>query len=160
MDDDGLRTAYAELAAAARSGDFVAPEPGEWTAEQVVAHVIVNDRLLASATADLLDDGEPSFSNDMAQRLSLLDAVVESCETMDGLISEMQRQSRELCGLAQQMDEIIGPRRVTVHLLDHDETVMEGPLPWDSVLKVHAEQHLPSHTAQVLALRDGAPKLT
>ena len=154
MDDGDLRRAYDALAEAARSGEFGSPPAGEWTATQVLAHVIASDRAMCAATAELLDDGEPSFVNDAAQRLMVLDAIVASCEGLDELIVEMRRQGRELCALVQMLDESVAARTVSVHLTDHDDVRVHGPMPWQTILAIHAASHLPTHTAQLESLRN------
>ena len=153
MDDADLRLAYAALAHTARAGTFDPPRSGEWTAAQVLAHVIVNDRAMCTVTAELLDDGEPSFSNEVAQQLVVLDAICASCDGLEPLIAEVERQGRELCNLVQRLDETLASRTVSVHLTDHGEVRLQGPLPWRSILDTHAQRHLPAHTEQLAALR-------
>lgn len=153
MDDADLRLAYAALAHVARSGAFDPPPSGEWTAAQVLAHVIVNDRAMCMVTAELLDDGEPSFANDIAQQPVVLDAVCASCEGLEPLIVEVERQGRELCNLVQRLDDMLASRTVSVHLTDHGDVRLHGPVPWRSILETHAQRHLPGHTEQLAALR-------
>jgi hypothetical protein len=48
MDTTKLDEGHRELAALARAGGFGPPPPGEWTAEQVLAHVACADTAIAS----------------------------------------------------------------------------------------------------------------
>lgn len=57
MDAAQLRQAYEVLLAEAETGGFGPPPPGEWTAEQVVAHVAANDELLIEATEAVIAYG-------------------------------------------------------------------------------------------------------
>jgi len=50
MDIEGLRLAYAEFIAATQQGPFRRPADGGWSAEMVLAHVVVGDRLIAQTT--------------------------------------------------------------------------------------------------------------
>jgi hypothetical protein len=153
VDDGALRQAYAGLVQEALAGGFGEPPEGEWSAAQVLAHVIVNDRLLAIVTAELLDDGEPSFSNEMSQRTTLLDAVVATCPDLAALAQELARQGRELCQLVGRLTPELAARRVTVHFEDHGEVVLEASMPWEQIMSIHAERHLPAHLEQLTALR-------
>jgi hypothetical protein len=48
MDTTELERAYADFLAVARAGGFGPPPPGEWTAEQVIAHVACADTSIAA----------------------------------------------------------------------------------------------------------------
>jgi hypothetical protein len=50
MDTAALRKAYEELLAEIALGGFGPPQDGEWSAAQVVAHVVTNDDLLVDTT--------------------------------------------------------------------------------------------------------------
>lgn len=54
MDTTELRKAYDELLTEVAAGGFGDPRPGQWRAEQVVAHVAANDEVLASTTEAVL----------------------------------------------------------------------------------------------------------
>lgn len=43
METTDLWAAYADLLAVAGRGQFGVPPPGEWTAEQLLAHIVATD---------------------------------------------------------------------------------------------------------------------
>ena len=153
MDVSDLRRAYAALAATARDGPFRDPAEYDWSASQVLAHVIANDRLICAVSADLIDDGEPSFDNETAHRLTVLDAIAASAGDLDALVWAVERQGREVCALMELMDPDIAERRVTVSLVDDGEVRMQGPVAWTSMMEIHVTRHLPGHSEQIRALR-------
>ena len=153
VDTVGLRSAYQAVAAAARNGPFRDPGTDEWNTAQILGHLIANDRLVCAVAADLIDDGEPSFDNESAHRMTLVDAIVASVPDHECLVQQMERQAEEVCALMESMDDDIAQRRVTVSSFDDGEMRMDGPEPWCSLMNVHALLHLPAHTSQILALR-------
>ena len=110
MDTVDLRSAYQAVADAARNGPFREPGTDEWTTAQILGHLIANDRLVCAVAADLIDDGEPSFDNEMAHRMTLVDAIVASVPDHECLVQQMERQAEEVCALMDRMDDDIAQR--------------------------------------------------
>jgi hypothetical protein len=65
VDTTGLRAAYQSFLAVARSEGFGPPPPPEWTAAQLLAHIIAGDTAItavALAVAEQLTDAEADIS--------------------------------------------------------------------------------------------------
>lgn len=157
MDTSALEEGYKRLLDVARDGGFAQPtETGAWTAEQVVAHVVVSDRLLAHVTTELLADGGPTYTNEPATRTELLDEVARAYDDLAGLVAEARRGGLVLVRLTRQLDEATAATAVPTCIVDGGVTRVNTPMPWAGVLNTHAEVHLASHAGRLEALRDGA----
>lgn len=157
MDTGALEEGYKRLLDVARDGGFGRPSETEaWTAERVLAHVVVSDRLLAHVTAELLADAQPTYTNEPATRLVLLDEVARASDGLDGLIAEARRGGLVLVRLTRQLDDARAAAAVPTCIVEGDVTRMNTPMPWAGVLNTHAEVHLPDRAARLEALRDGA----
>lgn len=152
METADLRRAYDVLLAEADGGGFGPPPEGEWTAEQVVAHVAANDELMTEATEAVIA-GSPwvCYNHNIIHRTQL-DALVAECGGLPGLTRLLRGTSRRLCDLTEQL----GGRSSTLvdtHLHDGFELRIDEQLPWGRTLDIHGRLHLPVHTAQLRALR-------
>lgn len=158
MDAAELRQAYEVLLAEAETGGFGPPPPGEWTAEQVVAHIAANDELLIEATEAVIAGSPYVCYNHNSIHRPQLDALVAECYGIAGLAARVRTSSGRLSELV----ERLGPRSSTpvdTNIRDGDEIVINEPLPWGRTIDIHGRVHLPLHTDQLRALRptDAAP---
>jgi hypothetical protein len=155
MDTADLRQAYEVLCAEAAAGGFGPPPTGEWTAEQVVAHVATNDRLLAETTEAVLAGDPKAYYNHDAIDAARLDTVVAERGDLGGLVELVRATSAALVALAERLDE---QNDLPVHtqIRDGDHMMVDQPLPWGQVLAMHASAHLPIHTRQLRSLRGDA----
>lgn len=159
--DDGLpdvgplRAAYAAFFAEALAGGSGAPADGGWTAAQVVAHVALNDDGLARVCRALVVDGSPSFDNAVPNDRRALDALVAAHGgDLAALVATGRRRAHEVCLLLDRLDEAALAREVPCRLVDGDEVMVDGPVPWGRIaVQVQAARHLPAHTDQLRALR-------
>ncbi|MDY7101806.1 MAG: SRPBCC domain-containing protein [Actinomycetota bacterium] len=153
----GLADAYDAFfaeAAAAGPGGFAPPDDGGWTAEQVVAHVALNDLAMTAVAHALVHRGEPAFENHTCQVRETLDAVVGGCGDLDGLVAFGRRCAAQALAAARRLDE--GQRAHPVACrLEHDgEVVADAPMPWGLVaIETQATRHLPAHVEQLRKLR-------
>jgi len=150
-----LRDAYETLFTELAGGGFGAPPPGEWSAELVVAHVATNDGLLAEATeAVLAGDARPYYNHDAVDTPALESAVASRGGDLTVLAQWARTSADRLCELAERLGlGASGETMVQFHVEDGGEVVVDRPLPWATVLDIHATVHLPSHTDQLRALR-------
>ncbi len=149
-----LREAYAALLAEAESGGFGPPPPGEWTAEQVLAHVALNDAAMAAVGRALIHEEEVRFDNRTCQDRAVLDAVVERCGSLAGLVDLVRRRADDALLVLGRLgaDQLGTP--VHCQLLHDGEVVVDEPMPWGQVADVvQAARHLPAHTGQLRDLR-------
>lgn len=153
-----LREGYGELFAEATAGGFGPPPAGEWTAEQVVAHIAVNDGLMAAVCRSLIHQAEaPRFENEVSNDPAVLDRMVEAGSGDLGRLVDLGRQRAEqLVLLLGRLDPEQRAAPVHARLVDHGQVRLDEPRPWWSLaVGVQTGFHLPSHTEQLRSLRPG-----
>jgi hypothetical protein len=156
MDTQDLRRAYAEFVAAARAGHFAAPSSdGDWSAEMVLAHVVVGDRLIAEAAGRIMAGGTASFDNSASQSQPYLESVVEAAGDWDGLLAAVERTGQELVALADRMSDEQASTPIATRIISHNAVVLDASVPLSSLVRVPADAHLRMHVQQLQAL---APK--
>ncbi|WP_117214580.1 DinB family protein [Allorhizocola rhizosphaerae] len=149
MDTTVLRAAYSELIAEARLGGFGDPPPGQWSAQQVIAHVAANDELLAEATRQVLDGSGRAYYNHDAIDTARLDELI--AEKGD-VLAWLEETSARLCDLADRLPEE-DQTMVHTQIIDGTHTRVDQPWPWPKALVVQAKVHLPAHLTQLIELR-------
>jgi hypothetical protein len=164
MDTSELEAAYRsvlDLAAREAGGGRVpgaggggpGADGGEaWGPDDVLAHLVVNDRLLARAVRSVLDGAAQPYDNLDAIELAELRALGRDLGDTAGLIGELEASSRELVGLAGRLDEVQAASPVPVRILDGDVLRVDNPLPLRSLLNIQARRHLPMHEDQLREL--------
>ena len=120
-----------------------------WRPDDVLAHLILNDRLLARAVRSVLDGTVQPYDNLDAIELAELQTLTRDLGDTAGLIRGLEASSRELVELAGRLDETQGATPVPVRILDGDQLRVDGPLPVASLLNIQARRHLPMHEAQL-----------
>lgn len=150
--------AFFAVADDARSGSSVAPPEGEWTAAQVVAHVAVNDGLLAAVCRALIHQQElPLLDNATSNDLAVLDRLVDACAGDLGRLVEVGRhRAEQLALLLARLDGEQRQAPVHARLVDGGEVMVDEPRPWWSLaVTVSTRFHLPAHTEQLRSLSGG-----
>ena len=157
MDTSELEAAYrAVLDLAVRVPDRPeAPDPADgqaWGPGDVLAHLIVNDRLLTRAVRSVLEGAAAPYDNADAVELAELRALGEGLGGPAGLVGGLQASSRELLELSGRLDEAQATTPVPVHILDGDQVRVDQPLPVAGLLRIQARRHLPMHEEQLSEL--------
>jgi hypothetical protein len=158
MDTSELEAAYRsvlDLAARGTGDGPRAPDAGggeAWRPDDVLAHLVLNDRLLARAVRSVLDGTAQPYDNLDAIDVAELRALTRDLGDTAGLIGGLESSSRELLDLAGRLDEAQAATPVPVRILDGDQLVVDNPLPVRSLLNIQARRHLPMHHAQLSEL--------
>ncbi len=153
MDTSSLEAGYDEVLAAAAAGEFSPPLEREWSAEQVLAHLVVSDRLLRGVTEELLAGGRPAYDNADALDERELAKVASGAGDLDGLVHLLRRSAQELVKLAAELDERLAATEVPARIVEAGEVGIDQLMRWEDVLELHARVHLPSHAAELHELR-------
>jgi hypothetical protein len=155
MDTSELEAAYRSILdlAARAAGDGSGAGDGEaWRPDDVLAHLVLNDRLLARAVRSVLDGTAQPYDNLDAIDVTELRSLTTDLGDTAGLIGGLESSSRELMDLAGRLDEGQAATPVPVRILDGDRLVVDNPLPVRSLLNIQARRHLPMHEAQLSEL--------
>jgi hypothetical protein len=162
MDTSELEAAYRSVLdlAARAAGNGSGPGDGEaeagdgeaWRPDDVLAHLVLNDRLLARAVRSVLDGTAQPYDNLDAIDVTELRSLTRDLGDTAGLIGGLEASSRELMDLAGRLDEGQAATPVPVRILDGDQLVVDNPLPVRSLLNIQARRHLPMHEVQLSEL--------
>src|SRR6476659_4295560 len=130
METTALEGAYEGWLAAVELGPATRPpRDGGWPAEWVLAHVTLNDRLIAAHLAEAISGGSPSYDNHPVTRPVAFEALIRACGGWDGLAAEAQRTSQEVLTLAGGLNEEIAALPFPTYILDGDTVQVDQPLP-------------------------------
>lgn len=156
MDSSALRRAYAALleaadTAAATLGTRAAP-PGEWDAAQLLAHVAAVDAGVSAAACAVAAGVPGRFDNRSSMDAANLARIARAAGDLAGLAVRVRAQGEVVCALAEQLTEDELATTVPTVLVDGEETLVEGPVPVGDLLRGLADDHLPRHTTQLVAL--------
>jgi hypothetical protein len=152
IDAGALETGYGRLLDAARSGRFAATRGGgEWSAERVLAHVAVNDRLLAAMVVEVLNGRAIPYDNGPATRVQYLDAVAREAGSWLSLVDELARGARVLVGLAAELGDL-ADNVVHARIQDGDDVALDADVPVARLFRAQVGFHLPAHTDQLAEL--------
>lgn len=155
MDTDALRTAYEALldAAASMAGQPTAPPPGEWDADEILAHIALVDAGTLALGYAIAAGDLAGYDNRGSQDLSTLRRTIDRAGGNAGLRDRIRRQGDALCVLAGQ---VLAPAEldtpVPTLLVSADTVLVDQPVPLRDIVAGLAADHLPRHTAQLLAL--------
>lgn len=158
IDLTDLEAAYDAFFAEARSGiaadDLGRPVDGGWTAEQVLAHVALNDVAMTAVAHGLAHGARPEFENRTSQDRRNLDAVVAACGGRRELVAHGRRCATQAIAAIRRLDADQRTAEVPCRFEHDGEVVKEGPMTWDRVaVELQASQHLPAHVDQLRDLR-------
>lgn len=160
---DALAAAYEAFFAEADAGGFADPADGGFTAARTVAHIAVNDEVMAAVCRQVIDGaGHPDgvrpparFENERANDPAVLQAFVDAHGgTLASTIAAGRHRAAVLHALLARLDA--GERAVPVHarLVSDGEVMADGEMPWERlVLTVQTTRHLPDHATQLRSLR-------
>jgi uncharacterized protein YndB with AHSA1/START domain len=149
-----LVNAYERFFAEAERGGFGDPPQGEWNAQQVLAHVGLNDAGMLAVCQSLVHGADVQFENKICHDRDSLGGWIDSCGDDEGLIARGRQMARLVgSGIARLSQE---QRETMVHCrLEHNgETMLDDVRPWGVVaIDVQAGVHLPAHIEQLENLR-------
>lgn len=160
VDTASLRDAYGALldaaAAVVNPGDDQGPvaPPGEWGAEQILAHVALVNATTIIAVCAVSSGGPATYDNRASQDAWTIERLIARSGGGAGLCERIRDQADALCGLAGSTlsaAELDTP--VPALLLSHGTALVDRPLPLRDLLTGLAEAEIPGHTRQLLALR-------
>ena len=153
-DLSALRAAYDAFFTTADRGGFGPPPDAEWDADQVIAHVALNDLAMTAVAHALVHACTPSFENRTCQDRGNLDALIARCGSRAELISFARECTRGAIAAVGRLGEEQLGEEVACRMEHDGEVVMEGARPWRQVaVDLQSAMHLPAHLEQLQDLR-------
>lgn len=157
MDTTALKDAYRTLldaaATVADSGDTSpAPPPGEWNADQVLAHVSLISAITITAVSSIATGAIATFDNRTALDIWTLDRLITLAGGNAGLRDRISLQAEAFCALGGMLSETELDTPIPTLLLSHDELRVDQPVPLRGIIAGLADLELPGHAKQLLDL--------
>ncbi len=156
MDTEEFARRLAAFDAAVSAGPYPAPEPGEWSAEMVLAHAATVNRLVALSVASVIGGEAVAYSNRLAGSEPLLRALVAETGGVAELKAEVLRTGRVLVRLAGEL----GPDAATpiqTWIAEGETVHVDGPVPAMGLIASALGYHLGVHREHLAALGTAAP---
>ncbi len=151
MSADSLEAAYAPFVASLLAGGFSLPADGEWTAEQIAAHITLNNDLIAEAAEKVAAGREVSYDNEAGVDDAELTAYASAVGGLAGLASDIERSAARLAAAR----DALGDRADTlipVLIRDGGEIAVDQQMPIGAFCEGNASFHLDMHLRQLKAL--------
>jgi uncharacterized protein YciI len=143
--------AYLPFLATVRAGGFAPPDPGDWSAELVVAHVAMNNDLIAETAERVRAGEEVDYDNAVAIDESELARYADRCRDMAGLAGEVDRTARRLADAHRSLGDRAGAA-LRVRIRDGGD-IHDGVLPVGAFIEGNAGRHLDAHHQQLKDLQ-------
>lgn len=160
MDTARLRDAVRSLLQAVDvltdAGDRrVPPPPGEWDADHILAHVSLVNAVTLAAAYTVAAGCIPSYDNRIAQDRWTIARTVERAGGTAGLRARIRSQTEALCMLGDPtLSESDLDTPAPTLLVSNGTVLVDRQIPLRDLLSGLAEQEIPGHTRQLLALVD------
>lgn len=156
LDTIPLRDAYRALldaaATVAESGDAV-PPPGEWTADQILAHVSILTAGTIGAVAAIASGVHTTYDNRLSADAWTIERVIALAGGNAGLRERIRVQADALCTLGgPSLSEAELSTLVPTRLTSNGAVLLDQPVPLRDLITGLAAQELPGHVTQLLAL--------
>lgn len=154
VDVTELAAAYQALFTEAEAGGFGDAPEGEWNAEQVVAHVALNDAAMLGVCQAIVHQKPARFENEICQDLDVLAAYIDANNGLAGLVDAGRDMSRLVLAALRRLSPDQLETLVHCCLQHYGETMMDRPMPWQAIaVQTQASMHLPAHIEQLRNLR-------
>lgn len=149
-----LAAAYDAFLAEATRGGFGPGPEGEWNADQILAHVALNDAAMVAVCQALVHGRQARFENIVCQDPQILADAIDNAGSRDELIARAQAAATATMAAVRRLSPDQLATEVHCHLLHDGNVMVDGPRPWGAVaIEVQAGMHLPAHITQLQNLR-------
>jgi hypothetical protein len=152
MEPEDLERAYVPLVRELRDGDFERPVDG-WAAEQIAAHVAINNDYFTSAAREVLATGTGSYDNESAVDADQLTAYASKFPYLGDLADDVARSATELAAAFGDLRSEDADVEVPVVIHQDGHIVRDGPGSLVELIEGNATYHLSMQLDQLLALR-------
>lgn len=157
MDTTPLRDAYRDLldaaATVAKADPAPIPPAGEWTADQILAHVAIVNAATISTLSAITSGATSSYDNRVSQDAWTLAHVIDMAGGNEGLRRRIHAQGEALCVLAGSiLSETESATLVPARLVSKDTILVDRPITARDIITGLADMELPGHAAQLRAL--------
>jgi hypothetical protein len=152
VDTTALRAAYQNFLAVARGERFGPPPPTEWTAAQLMAHIVAGDTGITAVALAVAAGQRPTYDNRPSLDRWNLARISTAAGDLPTLIDLVDQRGQLLCGVAERLTDAELDVTVPTLIISNDEVMLDSPLPLRSLIEGLGHVHLPRHAEQLAAL--------
>jgi hypothetical protein len=152
MDTSGLRAAYESFLAVARMDRFGPPTAPEWTAAQLLAHIVAGDTAITAVALAVAAGERPSYDNRPSLDRWNLARICAAAGDLPGLVDLVEHRGQLLCRVADQLTDAEADVAVPTLIISNDELMLDSPLPLRDLIDGLGHVHLPRHAEQLAGL--------
>lgn len=152
--DEAYRTLLNAAATVADSNDpSPVPPTGEWTADQILAHVSLVNAATIAAVSTVAAGAHTAYDNRIALDTWTIDHAIVLAGGNAGLRDRIRAQADALCAVGgPTLSDAELDTQVPARLLSNDTVLVDQSVSLRDIISGLAEVELPGHTAQLLAL--------
>jgi hypothetical protein len=155
-DAQALEAAYRDLLDAAHTLDTTGeavPPPGEWRADQVLAHVALVSAATITTVCSVASGAVAAYDNRIAQDAWTIERVIGLVGSHGALATRVGLQANALCALVSGLTagELATP--VPTILVSHDALLLQDSVPLRNLIDGLTTTELPGHAGQLRALQ-------
>jgi hypothetical protein len=154
MDVAALRNGYRTLldAAAATAAGAGPGRRDEWSADQILAHVVLVNAATIEAVSAVVSGAVATYDNRIASDTWTIERVIGLTAGRTGLLERIRRQGDALCALVPALSEAEVATLIPTLLISHGEVLVDQPLALRDIVSGLAAVELPGHAQQLLNL--------
>jgi hypothetical protein len=157
MDTTPLRHAFDALLEAASTvadhGRTTQPAADGWTADQILAHVVLVNAATISAVASVASGSVSIYDNRLSADPWTIDRLISLASGNAGLRERIRAQREAMCAmLAPDLSEAELDILIPTLLISNNTVLVDQPMRLKDLVSGLAEVELPGHATQLLAL--------
>jgi hypothetical protein len=156
MDTTTLNEAYRDLLDAAgtvaEADEDPTPPPGEWNANQILAHIVLINAATISAAGSLASGAVATYDNRLAQDTWTIDRVITLTGGNQELRKRIRLQADALSAIVASLSQTELDTPVPALLLSNDTLLLNDQVPMRGLIDGLASTELPGHATQLRAL--------
>jgi len=156
MDTTALSAAYDDLLETARTvsaADYErTPPPGEWNADQILAHLVLLNAATISAACSVTSGAVATYDNRLAQDTWTIDRTMSLAGGSDGMRSQIRRQADALCAIVSTLSDTELATPIPTLLISNDALLVDDRVPLAVLIDGLAGNELPGHADQLRTL--------
>jgi hypothetical protein len=156
MDTTPLHDAHVAFLEAATkvadAGGARVTEPGQWNAEQILAHVALVDAATLAAAASVAAGVNTTFDNRVLLDTWTIERTRNNAGGSIGLQQRIRQLGVSLCTLGAVLGDAELDTVVPSLLLSNDQLLLNEPVSVRALIDGLADEELPGHTTQLLDL--------
>lgn len=152
MDPASLQLSHRDLLGLVRTARFGPPPDGEWTAEQILAHVACADTAISSVALQVAAGERPGYDNRRSLDPMNLGRLIAGAGGLAGLADLVEASGEMLAAAARALAPADCAVRVPVLIVSGDQVLVDEPWALGDLVQGAGTVHVPRHADQLRSL--------